>query len=133
MRSEIFCDDREWSDAQHGGDRPVRESGLCEAGETSTLDPKSPIMSVRYWRSRCRTPDCFQMRTRQYLKARAIRLYRRTWPIVLTSSVVAIWARQGALLSGLVQKTNRPRHANTVGIPVAVLEVARRATSCARE
>jgi hypothetical protein len=42
------------------------------------------------------------MTTREYLKARAIKLNRRAWPIVLVVSATAIWGRQSTLLSGLV-------------------------------
>jgi DNA-directed RNA polymerase subunit RPC12/RpoP len=42
------------------------------------------------------------MTTREYLKARVIRLYSRSSPLVLVLLGVAIWGRRSTLLSGLV-------------------------------
>jgi hypothetical protein len=82
-------------------DRPEL-AACCRMRSIPGIDPEPPITSARYWRSRCRTLDCPRMTTRQYLRARVIRLYSRIWPIVLISLVMAIWARRSALLSLLV-------------------------------
>ncbi len=42
------------------------------------------------------------MTTRAYLKARVIRLYSYSSPVVLVILGIAIWGRQSVLLSGLV-------------------------------
>ena len=53
-------------------------------------------------RSRYRRLDYSLMTTREFLRARVIRLYSRIWPVVLVLFVITVWANRSALLSGLV-------------------------------
>jgi len=42
------------------------------------------------------------MTTREFLRARVIRLYRVSLPLLIAISAISVWGRRSVLLSGLV-------------------------------